>query len=100
MRPSGVLGSEPLSPTGPADETLLPWKDRGKASATTAERAPKRKGTPVAERLFATLHTNNGDIEVELFPNHAPKTVRNFTELAEGSGEWTDARTGQATTDR
>ena len=54
----------------------------------------------MAERLFATLHTNNGDIEVELFPNHAPKTVRNFTELAEGSREWTDPRTGQATTDR
>jgi peptidyl-prolyl cis-trans isomerase A (cyclophilin A) len=54
----------------------------------------------VAEDLYATLHTSMGDIEVQLFPNHAPKTVRNFVELAEGSREWTDPRTRQRTTDR
>jgi peptidyl-prolyl cis-trans isomerase A (cyclophilin A) len=43
---------------------------------------------------YATLHTNHGDIRVELFPNHAPKTVRNFVGLADGSQEWTDPRTG------
>jgi peptidyl-prolyl cis-trans isomerase B (cyclophilin B) len=31
----------------------------------------------------ATLHTNHGAIEVELFPEDAPKTVENFTKLAE-----------------
>jgi len=30
----------------------------------------------------ATLHTSEGPIEVELFPNEAPKTVENFTKLA------------------
>jgi cyclophilin family peptidyl-prolyl cis-trans isomerase len=30
----------------------------------------------------ATLHTNHGAIEVELFPADAPKTVANFTKLA------------------
>ena len=34
--------------------------------------------------LHATLHTNRGDIRLELLPDHAPKTVRNFVELAEG----------------
>jgi len=48
----------------------------------------------VAEELFATLRTNHGDIEVKLFPNHTPKTVANFVELAEGTREWTDPRTG------
>jgi peptidyl-prolyl cis-trans isomerase A (cyclophilin A) len=48
----------------------------------------------VAEELFATLKTNHGDIEVRLLPNHAPKTVANFVELAEGAREWTDPRTG------
>ena len=43
---------------------------------------------------YATLHTNHGDIKVELFPNHAPKTVRNFVGLADGSQEWSDPRTG------
>jgi len=52
----------------------------------------------VAEQLFATLHTNAGDIRLELYPDHAPKTVANFVELAEGSRQWTDPRTGQTTT--
>ena len=30
----------------------------------------------------ATLHTSEGTIEFELFPNEAPKTVENFTKLA------------------
>ena len=30
----------------------------------------------------ATLHTSEGPIEVELFPDEAPKTVDNFTKLA------------------
>ena len=46
----------------------------------------------------ATLHTNHGDIIVELFPNHAPKTVANFVELASGKREWVDPRTGAKST--
>jgi peptidyl-prolyl cis-trans isomerase A (cyclophilin A) len=42
-----------------------------------------------------TLHTNAGDIRVLLFGNHAPKTVRNFLDLAQGNREWTDPRTRQ-----
>jgi peptidyl-prolyl cis-trans isomerase A (cyclophilin A) len=49
----------------------------------------------VAEELYATLHTSMGDIEVQLFPNQAPKTVENFVGLAEGGKEWTDPRSGQ-----
>ncbi|NMR20441.1 peptidylprolyl isomerase [Cellulomonas fimi] len=44
--------------------------------------------------MFATLHTSAGDIRLELFPNHAPKTVANFTGLATGTTTWTDPRTG------
>jgi peptidyl-prolyl cis-trans isomerase A (cyclophilin A) len=46
----------------------------------------------------ATLHTNHGDIRISLFPNHAPKTVRNFVGLAEGTQEWKDASNGVMTT--
>jgi peptidyl-prolyl cis-trans isomerase A (cyclophilin A) len=42
----------------------------------------------------ATLHTTQGDIRVNLFGNHAPKTVKNFVGLATGDTEWTDPRTG------
>ncbi len=54
----------------------------------------------MADRLFTTLKTNHGDITLELFENHAPKTVRNFEELATGAKEWTDPRSGQPTSAR
>ncbi|GAA2636359.1 peptidylprolyl isomerase [Paractinoplanes durhamensis] len=50
----------------------------------------------MAETLYATLHTNHGAIRLQLFPDHAPATVRNFVELAEGTKEYTDPRTGEA----
>lgn len=43
----------------------------------------------------ATLHTNHGDIVINLFPNHAPKTVENFVGLADGTKAWVDPRTGK-----
>jgi peptidyl-prolyl cis-trans isomerase A (cyclophilin A) len=46
--------------------------------------------------LTATLRTNRGTVLVRLFPDHAPKTVRNFIELAEGKREWTDPLTRQS----
>ncbi|HEX6448476.1 MAG TPA: peptidylprolyl isomerase [Trebonia sp.] len=49
----------------------------------------------MTETLTATLTTSQGTIVVRLFPDQAPKTVRNFVELAEGGREWTDPRTGQ-----
>ncbi|GAB2910260.1 peptidylprolyl isomerase [Rhodococcus aerolatus] len=36
----------------------------------------------------ATLHTNRGPIVIALFGNHAPKTVANFTGLADGSKDY------------
>jgi peptidyl-prolyl cis-trans isomerase A (cyclophilin A) len=54
----------------------------------------------MTETLTARLQTNHGAIVVRLFPDHAPKTVRNFTELAEGAREWKDPRTGQKSTAR
>lgn len=42
----------------------------------------------------ATLHTNHGDIVVNLFGDHAPRTVRNFVGLSDGTQEWTNPATG------
>jgi peptidyl-prolyl cis-trans isomerase A (cyclophilin A) len=44
----------------------------------------------MTEALTATLTTTQGTVTVRLFPDHAPKTVRNFVELAEGGREWTN----------
>ena len=43
----------------------------------------------------AILHTSMGDITIELFPNHAPKTVANFVDLATGAKEWVDPNIGE-----
>ena len=47
----------------------------------------------------ATIQTNLGTIKVNLFGNHAPKTVANFTGLATGTKEWTHPATGKTSTD-
>ncbi|UFU03085.1 peptidylprolyl isomerase [Ruania suaedae] len=49
--------------------------------------------------MDAILHTSAGDITVELFPFHAPKTVKNFTELATGERTWTHPETGAESND-
>ena len=54
----------------------------------------------MANNLTATLRTNHGTVVLRLFPDHAPKTVRNFTELAQGGREWTNPETGATTRDR
>jgi peptidyl-prolyl cis-trans isomerase A (cyclophilin A) len=47
----------------------------------------------------ATIHTNHGDIRINLFGNHAPLTVENFVGLATGGKEWTNPANGQKSTD-
>ena len=46
----------------------------------------------------AVLHTNHGDITLDLFDDFAPKTVANFVELANGTREYLDMTTGKRAT--
>ncbi|WP_216212368.1 peptidylprolyl isomerase [Amycolatopsis aidingensis] len=46
-------------------------------------------GSHVGGSRTATLHTNHGEIRINLFPDHAPKTVANFAGLATGEKEYT-----------
>lgn len=46
----------------------------------------------------ATLHTNRGDIVIDLFDTKAPKTVANFVGLATGTKEYSDPASGAKTT--
>jgi len=48
----------------------------------------------------ATFHATEGDITVNLFGNHAPKTVKNFVGLAAGEIEWTHPGTGKVSKDK
>ncbi len=44
---------------------------------------------------YAHFDTTLGTFTAELFDDRAPKTVENFTELAEGSKEWKHPGTGE-----
>jgi peptidyl-prolyl cis-trans isomerase A (cyclophilin A) len=44
---------------------------------------------------YATIETNQGTIVCKLFEKEAPKTVANFTELAEGKRDWKDGVSGK-----
>lgn len=45
--------------------------------------------------MQATLHTNRGDILIDLFADQAPKTVGSFVSLAKGEPSWRDTEIGQ-----
>ena len=45
--------------------------------------------------LYAHFTTSEGPFTIRLFDAEAPNTVANFVELAEGTKEWTDPRTGR-----
>jgi len=47
----------------------------------------------------ATFVTSMGSFSVALMPEHAPKTVANFVDLATGAKSWTDPRDGSERTE-
>ncbi|MBI3018534.1 MAG: peptidylprolyl isomerase [Deltaproteobacteria bacterium] len=47
------------------------------------------------ETVYAEFDTTQGKIKIKLFSDKAPKTVSNFTGLAEGTKEFTDPKTGK-----
>jgi peptidyl-prolyl cis-trans isomerase A (cyclophilin A) len=55
---------------------------------------PRTPGT------YAVIDTTEGTIVCRLFEKDAPKTVANFTELAEGAREWTHPVTRKKSKDR
>jgi len=55
---------------------------------------PRQPGT------YATFNTSEGTIVCKLFEKDAPKTVQNFTDLAEGKREWKHPSSGKKSSDR
>ena len=75
------------------------WKSRAESLQERLDEQRVREtharlGLSGDEGLQAVLETSMGDLHCTLWPDHAPITVLNFVELAEGSRTWQDPRTG------
>jgi peptidyl-prolyl cis-trans isomerase A (cyclophilin A) len=79
------MGGQPARPRRPAPRDRVP---------PGPPDPPLRKAPLLVAQQTATLHTNHGDIVVNLFADQAPKTVANFMGLASGSQEYRDPQTG------
>ena len=55
-------------------------------------------GVSQGDTLVAEFETSKGNISCNLFYEQSPRTVLNFVELAEGTREWQDPRTGMRQT--
>ena len=71
-----------LGDTGPVAGPRPPGHPAAGAGTMGDVTAPNAKPT-------ATLRTSEGDIRINLFPDHAPKTVANFVGLATGEKSYT-----------
>ena len=68
-------------------------QDTGMIEASSRPQRPT-SGESIS-MLYAHFTTSEGNFTIQLFDDKAPKTVANFTGLAEGTKEWTDPRTGK-----
>jgi len=51
--------------------------------------------TKPVTKPIVLIKTSMGDVELALFPNEAPETVKNFIDLAEGKKEFTDPKSNK-----
>lgn len=57
---------------------------------------PAMGGKPtMPDKLYAIFETSQGNMTLILYPKLAPKTVENFIELAQGTKEWKDPKSGE-----
>jgi peptidyl-prolyl cis-trans isomerase A (cyclophilin A) len=101
---AGVAGCTSSEDNGTGDESTgdgAPGSDEndtdggGSADDRASSEDGGEESTPEGGTQSATLQTNFGDIEVELYGRRAPRTVANFVGLATGEKSWTDPETGE-----
>jgi len=71
-----ALAATCLSPLALAQQA--PAKPAAKPAAKVAEPAKATDATAASSSHKVVLHTNMGDVTIELYPDKAPKTVDNF----------------------
>ncbi len=80
-----------------ADKKVSAKKEAGKKEKTKKLETEKNKKNEQKKdkEMIAVFETNMGTFKIKLFADKAPKTVGNFVDLAEGTKEWTDPKSGQ-----
>ena len=76
-------------------ETEMQSQADTKAQSETKSETKSEGQSDQVSMNTAILKTSMGEITIELFPNQAPKTVKNFVDLATGAKEWIDPNIGE-----
>jgi cyclophilin family peptidyl-prolyl cis-trans isomerase len=90
----GTVGCGDRSDPIAFDPLRDPLRDSPVRIRRLMSRRPSRFPLRVYRSVTAVLHTEHGDVHVELRPDEAPYTADNFVGLATGSRAWTDPSTG------
>lgn len=81
-------------PAATKTEATSEKKQDAPIKAVKTEKVSK-KGKKKMDAKFAVFETTLGNFKVEFYPKEAPKTVANFADLADGTKEFTDPKTGK-----
>jgi peptidyl-prolyl cis-trans isomerase A (cyclophilin A) len=84
--------STPSTPKSTTKSKSSTAKSKSKAATTTT---PAATTTPASVHPIAVFDTTMGKMTCELYPDKAPKTVANFTGLANGTKDWKHPFTGK-----
>jgi peptidyl-prolyl cis-trans isomerase A (cyclophilin A) len=80
-----------LEQTEPAEQIETPKPPQALTQQPKAAAVKSKE----KKEMSAIIETNLGTIKIKLLPESAPLTVANFKELAKGTKEWTDPKTGK-----
>ncbi len=104
QNPSDISKASTIAPPGGDPNVGAPQAPSyPPPSMAPTSSSPKNKIIDVGERiadkkLFATVVTSMGAFKMKLYPQYAPRTVRNFTDLATGQKEFVEVATSKKST--
>ncbi len=101
---SGITHHRRTLLAGTASSLALPLAGCASDSSDDTEESDPDVNSSTAnagasKETTATIHTSEGDIDVELYGERAPQTVANFVGLATGERAWVDPETGDKVED-
>lgn len=78
----GKPESSPAATSGKTEKTARSKGERTMSAKKKQWESPPEMAIDTAKTYVAEMNTNRGTIKIELYPEHAPKTVNNFVFLS------------------